>query len=237
MRLPKVFAIYRQSTETFQLLQAEYDEDDNIIRLKQWAQPSVQDIKSMTKETHEQYKCWLNGNEWYVEINNQSTNELKVHDVEIHNQNYKWYHTGYKLVWSNYHIHSRRNSLGAHTWNSSPSIPILDFSSRSIYPRTYSSFYPRWVSVKSSDLSEVLQKSRDSILKMEENVTYSDLRIRTPLADIIDNDKFHDDDDTSDDEEYYDTIEDQCFPIVVASILVSSIVGLYGLIGHMAVCL
>jgi hypothetical protein len=237
MNFPRVFAVYRPATETFLLLQPELDEKGAITRLKQWAPPNIKDIPAMPEDVRDQFASWLNGNEWYVESFENETEKLKFHDVDIHDQIYKWCHTGYKLVWSNYHVHSRRNSLGSQVWNSSPSVPILDFSSRHIYPRTYSIFYPRWVSVKTSELNETLQRSRDIVHRMEEEIDYKNLRIRTPKPDS--EDEYSSDDSSrlrgmSDlEDEIRKSAGNKCLALILVTTLLGSLVGMYGFIGHL----
>jgi hypothetical protein len=194
----------------------------------------------MPQEMREQHSSWLNGNEWYVEPNEFGEEKLQIQNVEIHEQLYNWCNTGYRLVWSNYAVHSRRNTLGAQVWNSSPTIPVLEFSSRQIFPRMYSPFYPRWVSVKPTELAETCNKARELFAKNEDSLVYKNLRIRTPKPE----------DDDTDDEDYdgrrlrgrassiHDDLSESAgahfLPVLLLFILVGSVLGLYGLIGHIS---
>jgi hypothetical protein len=244
MALPKVFAVYRTSTETFLLIQPELNDNGTVARLKPWFAPNIKDIPAMPQEMREKHSSWLNGNEWYVEPCEFGDDTQKLQTVAIPPKDYHWCYTGYRLVWSNYAVHSRRNTLGAQVWNSSPTIPILEFSSRHIFPRMYSPFYPRWVTVKPSELAESCMQARELFIKNEDALVYKNLRIRTPRPE--------DDEDTDDEDGPYSSgcrprrrassIEDDLsesagthfLPVLLLFILLGCVVGLYGLIGHIS---
>lgn len=239
MTLPKVFAIYRTTTETFLLLQTDENEHGEISRLKPWFTPNIKEIPSMPKEQREQHASWLTGNEWYVEPAEVVAEEIKLENVEIHKQTYNWCYTGYRLVWSNYAVHSRRNTLGAPVWGNSPTIPILEFSSKQIYPRAYSPFYPRWVSVKTKELADACSKARALFVENEDELVYKNLRIRTPKPGDSDEDTDSDDSLTPRSGRYIDddlreSAGAHFLPVLLLFILLGSVVGLYGLIGHIA---
>lgn len=185
--LPKVFAIYRRETETFQLLTTESDEAGNLIRFKPWAKPTIEEIRN-----NPELECWANGGqEWYVvpTYNQGSAQPPDVHRFKLHNQGYCWWSLRHTLVWSDYLTHAQRRDSKREEWMASPRIPVLDFSSKLIYPRTILDTYPRWCDSSPSKLEmeakrgyENFKENQDTPnrVDLDDHIDPKDLRIRTP---------------------------------------------------------
>lgn len=214
--IPNVFAIYRRETETFQLLQFEVDEHGNVPRLKNWAQPTFRE-----RTNDPAVRPWINGQEWYVEPSEKQEETPLIHSIVIHDQTYHFWRLGYRLVWSNYAVHSRKSTIAAKTWSESPCIEVLEFSSRYIYPRVNTGFYPRWVSSKPADLVAKLEEGRDAYRAFQDTIDPRDLRIRTPRIQ---------------EDEYergpmpISSGIDMCFQYCILLLLFVSILGMYSLI-------
>lgn len=170
--LPKVFAIYRREEETFQLIQTETNEEGEIQRLKGWRPP----IENEDADTN---PSWDLGTEWYVEPTDYKGTPPTLHNAILHNKPYKWWSSHHKLVWSNYQIYETRNSYI--DWSQCPSIPILEFNNKHVYPREYVAVEARWASAMPQDLEEELDNARLAYLTdMHSHVDPSELRIQTP---------------------------------------------------------
>lgn len=202
--LPPVFAVYRAESESFQFLQPELAEDGSVVRLKSWSRPT---FLSASKEEYSEPNAalWLKGQEWYV-VPTYSTNMRtppECHRVTIHGQSYVFWTLRHVLVWSNYIVHARRHSVSLEDWMSAPRIPILEFNTKLIYPRSdLAAIYPRWVEAKPTAVERmsVLGRSIYKDFTREEqrpalealpdeaqtdhiHINPSELRIRTPRDD------------------------------------------------------
>lgn len=189
--LPSIFAVYRHETESFQLIQLDY-ENNEIVRFKNWSRP---DAIAIQKNAY--YKCWAKGQEWYVvpTYNLGALEPPQCHTFHMSGREYEWWSLRHCLVWSNYEIHQNRYGSTQDAWMRSPRIPVLEFSSKLIYPRTVLDVYPRWcdstvAKVKyESDrgrnehrhrlLMRYLPNTHTGTFK-EEHIDPKDLRIRTP---------------------------------------------------------
>lgn len=150
--LPPVFAVYNKATETFQLLQPEYAEDNSIQRLKIWARPDFATWQQADEATRYALMTWMNGQEWYV-IREPADYDLQT--TKIHGQDYTFAYTGYQLVWSNFRIHKARNTYTASEWNNAPAIHVLEFQNHQVYPREeVTQIYTRWSDVSPQDLNQ-----------------------------------------------------------------------------------
>lgn len=187
---PKVFAIYRRESETFQLLTYEADEYNNIQRLKCWSQP--RHLRGVQIAPHEDKEAmrWFLGTEWYVEPTPFAGHAHRMHQVQIHDKVYYWWSLHHKLVWSSYIVYQYRFNENT-PWATAPQIPILEFNSRLIYPRMdVMGFYPRWASVKPMALEAESDRARSTYMEHKMNGTIEDhihdhvepkyLKIRTP---------------------------------------------------------
>lgn len=187
--LPKVFAVFRSESETFQLFATEADESGNLIRLKLWGKPSREDI-----ENNSELKCWANGGqEFYVvpTYNQGSRIPPEIHSFILHGKIYSWWSLRHCLVWSDYLTHAQRYGDTRNAWMISPRIPILDFSSKLIYPRTLIETYPRWCDSSPKKLEAEISRGHENykaqgdrpvLLDVHDHVDPKDLRIRTPQA-------------------------------------------------------
>lgn len=166
--LPSVFAVYNKATETFQLLQSEYAEDNSIQRLKVWARPDFQTWQQADEGTRFALMAWMNGQEWYV-IREPCDHNLQT--AKIHDQDYSFAYTGYQLVWSNFRIHKGRTTYTTNEWNNAPAIHILEFQNHQVYPREQvTQIYTRWSDVAPQDLNH-----RVSVMQNAFNGTEVDL--------------------------------------------------------------
>jgi hypothetical protein len=170
---PNVFAIYRRDEETFQFIQTELNEAGEVQRLKGWRPPID------AKDAAYSGTSWDLGQEWYVEPTDYKGADPILHNCIIHDKAYKWWSSHHKLVWSEYKAYETRD-YGS-SWSHSPSIPILEFNNKHIYPREYVSVEARWASAMPQDLEAELDKARHSYLTdAHKHVDPSDLRIQTP---------------------------------------------------------
>lgn len=202
MKLPEVFAIYRHNTQTFQLIQPQ--ENDGTIVLKSWIPPSGENLRILVEKDKKEASLWLNGQEWFVQPyeSNQKSINIEIYKTNICNKTYYWWPLHYRLVWSNYEVHSRRFTIGAETWYKSPSIPIIEFSRGVVFPRVVYGFYPRWTSTKPRDIELVSYSSRACLEQDSdyENEMRKNLRITTPRAREeldLDDDSWYGQDDNS----------------------------------------
>jgi hypothetical protein len=179
--LPKVFAIFHQETETFKFLQPEFDADYKIVRLKPWYHDP-------------QYGT---GQEWFVvpTYNQGIAMPSESHRVVIHDNIYVFWSLRHSLVWSDYYVHACRRDDTKHEWMRSLKIPVIEFNSKLIYPRTDTNFYARWSSTPEKLIYELERGLVEYKRNMEvgfinipiqysakeDEIDPKDLRIRTPV--------------------------------------------------------
>jgi hypothetical protein len=197
MHLPATFAVYRPETATFQIMQPDVASDGSYLRLKNWSVPDNSDWKSSTHEERAQMLQWFRGQEWYVLPTNkfQTEETPRIHTIVVHGKTYNWWSTHHKLVWSNaLTFHKREvNGAAAIAWEKSPSILVIELSTRLIMPRTDTSTYAKWCDTNMENL--IAEKERgfeefQSLSVPQDRDDVSTLRIRTPPS--------HHDYDTSD---------------------------------------
>ena len=251
---PKVFAIYRRETETFQFLTYEMDEDNTILRLKNWAQPRYPHGVQIAPQEDTEGMRWFIGTDWYVEPTPFAGHQHKIHQVTIHEKTYYWWSLHHKLVWASYMVYHNRDDMehGQKAWANAPQIPVLEFSSRLIYPRLdVLGFYPRWASVKPAQLEGEMDRANGTFMTHKINGTILEhihdhvdpkhLSIRTPVPKEADTWR-----DDQDDEEfsplgpkvslvtmepYYEEPATTCGPIFLTTIMLGCLVGTWTLIG------
>ncbi len=182
---PKVFAIYRAETETFQILQPDIGSDGTILRLKNWARPDIRDYNHAAPGEREELTKWFRGQEWYVVPSSTDPKPIVIHKVMIHDQVYAWWFCRHMLIWSDYMTHATRRGPSANEWKQSPSIPIIQFNTKLIYPRTILAMYPRWTDTKPEALVEMTRRGQTEFQEVGMNLAdeffdTSALRIRTP---------------------------------------------------------
>jgi len=184
--LPKVFAVFHKETETFKLLQPEVNEKGSIIRLKPW------------------YNNSEKGQEWFVvpTYNQGSIYSPESHRVVIHDNIYVFWSLRHSLIWSDYLVYASRRDESKIEWMNSLKIPIIEFNSKLIYPRTETNFYARWNSTPPNliyELEKGLQEYKKNMeagfvntsiqySMNEDTINLSDLRIRTPVPKNNDSD-------------------------------------------------
>ena len=183
--LPNVFAIYRAETETFQILQPDVASDGSILRLKNWARPDICDYNRASLLERGELTKWFRGQEWYVVPSSSEGKSMSIHKTLIHEQTYAWWFCRHMLVWSDYAIHGGRRGPTATEWKQSPSIPIIQFNTKLIYPRTNLAMYPRWTDASPDSLKEMTQKGHTEFQVIGMNLADTSfdprtLRIRTP---------------------------------------------------------
>jgi hypothetical protein len=252
---PKVFAIYRRETETFQFLTYETDEDNNVLRLRNWSQPRYPHGVQIAPQEDTEGMRWFMGTDWYVEPTPFVGHSHKIHQVQIHDKIYHWWSLHHKLVWGSYLMYSNRINMagGYDIWNKSPQIPVIEFSSRLIYPRMdVMGFYPRWASVTPPSLELESDRARTTFIEHKMNGTIEEhiydhvepkhLKIRTPVpkekeAQTWRND--HDDEYTppgpkvahTNIPSYHEESATTCGPFILLAMMMTSIVGTWVLIG------
>lgn len=200
MPLPSVFAIYRPETETFQLLQPDINLNGSVIGLKNWALPDTAEWKKASVTEQKQMLPWFRGQEWYaLPIQGAGSQEpIPIYTSTIHSQPYQWWSLRHKLVWSNYLTFGKRNGILAHEWNVAPSVMLIDFHTKLIYPRATIGFYPRWTDTTLQILMDEVQngwssayaqtqtqsqtQTQANMKYLNERVNVSMLRIKTPPA-------------------------------------------------------
>jgi hypothetical protein len=162
-----VFAAYFKESDQFQLFQLDKDEFGKYSRIKNYAKPDVSKWNTMKSSEKKLLEHWKAGQEWYVVPNEKpGTKEIKVNQITIHNQTYTWWSLNYTLVWSNYQIYSNRNR-NTTAWQLCPTIPILEFNSKLIYPRTDAKFYANCPAILMSELfkeSELGRKKAQELM-------------------------------------------------------------------------
>jgi hypothetical protein len=185
--LPKVFAIYHPSTETFQVLQTDTDELDCILRLKNWSRPSLQDWGTTPAEDKSELIRWSKGQEWYVCKTNKAMSDASppIYKDTIHGKQYHFWFLNHMLVWSNYAVYRGRHAETKDEWMKSPMIPVLEFATKQVYPRTNTGFYTFWSETTKENVEEASEAGREQFRnsgQMEDHhhVDPRYLRIRTP---------------------------------------------------------
>ncbi len=203
MVVPKVFAIYKPKDEKFQLLQTVLNKDGSLLKLKPWAPPDLFGWNVWTEERKAAMDRWIVGTEWYVEplTNTPDMNKTCVYKTRVNEKYHYWWRLPYRLVWSNHVVYRTRDGVGKNSWDDCPSIPVLEFSSKQLYPRADTGFYTCWASVKEDTFKKIAQVVRENYLEYKdmmeishEHVDPKDLRIATPKA------NYEDDEHTSDHE-------------------------------------
>jgi hypothetical protein len=189
--LPSVFAIYRPETETFQLLQPDIDLTGSVIGLKNWALPGTVEWKKASLAEQKQMLPWFRGQEWYAlpTLGAGSDEPIQIYTSTIHSQPYQWWSLRHKLVWSNYLTFGKRNGILAHEWNVAPSVILIDFHTKLIYPRAMIGFYPRWTDTTPQILMNEVRHGLSAVAPTQatteavnERANISMLRIKTPPA-------------------------------------------------------
>lgn len=187
MHLPATFAVYRPETATFQILQPDTASDGSYLRLKNWSIPDNADWKSAAHEERVQMLQWFRGQEWYVLPTNkfQTEETVRIHTIVLHGKTYYWWSTHHKLVWSNpMTFHKREvNAAAAAAWDNSPSILVIELSTRLIMPRTDTSTYAKWCDTSAEQLIAEKERGLEEFQTHshpEERDDTSQLRIRTP---------------------------------------------------------
>lgn len=108
-----------------------------------------------------------------------------IHKVVIHKQDYYWWSVRHMLVWSDYRVYEYRHQDTKDRWMNSHRIPILELSSKLIYPRVDVSIDARWCLSSPSCLIKEMERGltnlNDSMIPTHDHVDPLDLRIRTPL--------------------------------------------------------
>lgn len=187
--LPKVFAVYHASTETFQVLQTETLEDGSVVRLKNWARPSLRDWSTTPVEERSELMRWSKGQEWYVcKTNNALTDSNPpIYTDSIHNKTYHFWFLNHMLIWSNYEVYRGRRDMTKSEWMKSHMIPVLEFATKQIYPRTNTGFYTFWSETTNEDVESVSEAGREEFRNSgqmdnstTEHIDPRYLRIRTP---------------------------------------------------------
>lgn len=252
---PKVFAIYRRETETFQFLTYETDEDNNIQRLKNWSQPRYPHGVQIAPQEDTEGMRWFIGTDWYVEPTPFAGHQHKIHQVKIHDKTYYWWSLHHTLTWASYMVYHHRDDMehGQKAWANAPQIPVIEFSSRLIYPRLdVLGFYPRWVSVKPVQLEGEMDratatyighKMNGTILEhIHDHVDPKHLKIRTPVPKEKETTWRGDQDDADAEftplapkaaaaELYHEESATTCGPIFLTTIMFGCLVGTWTLIG------
>jgi hypothetical protein len=250
MVVPKVFAIYKPKDEKFQLLQTVLDEEGTILKLKPWAPPDLVGWNVWTEERKAARDRWIVGTDWYVEplSKNPDIDTLCVYKTRVNGKHQYWWPLPYGLVWSNHGVYRTRDGMGKNSWDDCPCIPVLEFSSKQLYPRADTGFYTCWGSVQEDTFKKIAQAVRDNYLEYKDmmesshaHVDPKELRITTPKA------AYDDDDHTSDHEPshgrvrgyskgYVDEMEDVAAPVcshVALTAVLTFTLGLYGfLLAH-----
>lgn len=183
--LPKVFAIYRAETETLQILQPDIGSDGSILRLKNWARPDIRTYTHASPLERDDLSKWFRGQEWYVVPSSSDPKPIMIHKAIIHEQAYAWWFCRHMLVWSDYQTYGGRRGPTSNEWKQSPSIPIIQFNTKLIYPRTNLAMYPRWTDTTPEALKVMTQKGQTEFQVVGMNLADewfdpSALRIRTP---------------------------------------------------------
>lgn len=241
---PKVFAIYRRETETFQFLTYETDEENTILRLKNWSQPRYpRGVSPKDKDGI----LWSVGTDWYVEPKS-TIGQPKIYQVNIHDKTYYWWPLNYKLVWFSYMKYYARDIVenGVREWEMAPQIPVIEFNSKHIYPRLdVLGFYPRWSSVKPTQLEDdfvranmyfVSQRMKGALEGLtHENLEPKCLSIRTPISNYESEEESFTPTDINDSYEttipYNEESTSTCIPLIMLTFLLGSIMGTWTMIG------
>jgi hypothetical protein len=187
--LPNVFAVYHPSMETFHVLQTERLEDGTIVRLKNWSRPSLRDWASTSAENKSDLLRFSKGQEWYVCKSNRALSDTvpPIYKDTIHGKEYHFWFLNHMLVWSNYAMYRGRHGDSKDEWMKSPMIPVLEFYTKQVYPRTNTGFYTFWSETTKEEVEAASEAGRDQFrnsYQMEDSVVdHIDpryLRIRTP---------------------------------------------------------
>jgi hypothetical protein len=157
MSLPSLFAIYRRDTESFQFLQAEKDVDGKNQRLKNWAPPDTEHFHPSS--------AWGKGNRWFVVPTDRVGSPPCIYKIQIHGQDYSWWSLHHMLVWSTTEIYSSASTPAAPVWMESPSILVVEFNNKRIYPREDTSFTPVFLNTRPDMIIDESDKGRYRYVK------------------------------------------------------------------------
>lgn len=188
--LPKVFAVYHPSMETFQILQTETLNDGSILRLKNWSRPSLRDWSTTPVDEKIELMRWNKGQEWYVCKTNKALSDSNpiLYKDTIHGKSYHFWFLNHMLVWSNYAVYRERyHGDRKEEWMSSPMIPVLEFATKQVYPRTNTGFYTYWSDTSREAIEAVSEAGREVFRNSgqiddsaSEQIDPRYLRIKTP---------------------------------------------------------
>jgi hypothetical protein len=186
--LPPVFALYRPERDVFQLIQCDTDQSETVTRLSCWIRPDTHKWERASQKERQEFVPWLRGQEWYVVPELNQPRVLKT--VNLHGNLVTFWSLRHTLVWSNYLVYARRNSVHKAEWQESPGIPILAFSSKLPFLRSIPAINARWTLVNPEHLAAELEDSyaqlkdvdtSESETQTEAEPEPDSLRIRTPV--------------------------------------------------------
>lgn len=176
--LPDIFAIYRADSKSFQLLTTERDDDGNITRLRNW---------SRSKEDSGE---WNRGTMWCATKTNKALSDVepKLYKEIIHKQEYTFWFLNHMLLWTTYDIYADRYGKTLSAWMECPMVPVLEFGTKQIYPRTECNVMSLWAETSPDEVEEMSDRGRtayrtslaESVATWDDHVDPRFLRIRTP---------------------------------------------------------
>lgn len=161
------------------------------MRLKNWAKPDNVDWKKASENEKKLILPWFRGQEWYVLPSRGAglDEPSQIHTVTIHEQTYYWWSLHHKLVWSNYMTFGKRRGSSAQDWLNAPSVTLINFNTKLIYPRTNIGFYPHLTDTTPHMLKDEVMKGNAAYAlhntrhnHVNDYVDVSTLRINTPPA-------------------------------------------------------
>lgn len=175
---PPIFAIYRYDTKTFQLFESEHVLNGILYSIRPWNRPVRSYWRFCSDKKKTELVQWFQGEQWYV-VPMKHSPMKQIHSVKIQNKMYTYWYLDHSLLWA-------KNEFDMTThypseYNNYPSIPIIEFTMRSIFPYNSINIYPIWYSTIPELLHNEYKKGWAILYNTEQTgVSKPYLRIKTP---------------------------------------------------------
>jgi len=175
---PPIFAIYRYDTKTFQLFESEHVLNGILYSIRPWIRPVRSYWRFCSDKKKTELVQWFQGEQWYV-VPMKHSSTKQIYSVKIQNKIYTYCYLDHSLLWAKYEF-----DMSPHypsEYNTYPTVPIIEFTVRSIFPYNAINIYPTWYSTMPDFLHSEYNKGWALLYNTEQTgASKPYLRIKTP---------------------------------------------------------